>query len=780
MVRFSRFAGHFRGLLLFRKLSNLELVASDHGRQTNEGRSEMRLMTRLSVCLFALLFFQAAFSQINRVRYNNQALFLSGGNLAWISFANDIGPGPRDYSSFADILLQMHNHGGNAVRWWLHTNGTVTPQFNDSGFVIGPGEGTIADLKKALDLAWKREIGVNLCLWSFDMLRSTNNSTVLNRNLKMLTDTAYTRAYINNSLIPMVDSLKGHPAILAWEIFNEPEGMSNEFYFYASDPHVPMTAIQRFVNLCAGAIHREDPQALVTNGAWSFKSLSDEALASLGKESSELSQLSSADRQQLETRFNQKYRLSLSADEIINYLRRVASVENVNYYSDSRLIGEGGDPQGTLDFYEVHYYTWGGTALSPFHHPASAWMLNKPIVVAEFGITDVNSVYPDLSKQTMYDLLYENGYAGALAWSWTDVNLTTHDDMLAAMQFMWDNYRQDVEVKGIGVDWPNITIITPQNNSNFPDSTQLTIKVEVSDTLPIVSVVFFISDTVKIGEADTASYASADTSFYVFTWKNIPSGNYAIKAVATNSRGHQQASNVVLVAVGKPPMTRLEAEAASLSRRDSMTVRNDVSASGGRFVDIAINNPNATITWQFQNLAEAGTYEIAFGYMLHYNTPKSQFINVNGVRVDTLEFTAASTSTWYEKTLTVDLVQGTNTIQMQMFWGWMYLDYLAVPTSIVTSVKTLAQLPNSFSLEQNYPNPFNPVTTISFSLPSRSFVSLKVFDVLGREVATIVSEELPAGSYTRQWNAARVASGVYYYRVNAGRFTETKKMVLLR
>lgn len=128
----------------------------------------------------------------------------------------------------------------------------------------------------------------------------------------------------------------------------------------------------------------------------------------------------------------------------------------------------------------------------------------------------------------------------------------------------------------------------------------------------------------------------------------------------------------------------------------------------------------------------------------------------------------------------VDLIQGDNAIQMQMFWGWMYLDYLAVPSRILTSVKSLAGLPNSFSLGQNYPNPFNPTTTISFSLPSRSFVSLKVFNVLGREVATIVSEELPAGNYIRQWNAAGAASGVYYYRASAGRFTETKKMVLLR
>jgi hypothetical protein len=91
-------------------------------------------------------------------------------------------------------------------------------------------------------------------------------------------------------------------------------------------------------------------------------------------------------------------------------------------------------------------------------------------------------------------------------------------------------------------------------------------------------------------------------------------------------------------------------------------------------------------------------------------------------------------------------------------------------------------------LAQNYPNPFNPSTTISFSLPSKSFVTLKVFDIIGREVTTIVSEELLAGAYSRQWNAAKMSSGIYYCRIQtrqtsggqAGTFIQTKKMIVLK
>jgi photosystem II stability/assembly factor-like uncharacterized protein len=90
------------------------------------------------------------------------------------------------------------------------------------------------------------------------------------------------------------------------------------------------------------------------------------------------------------------------------------------------------------------------------------------------------------------------------------------------------------------------------------------------------------------------------------------------------------------------------------------------------------------------------------------------------------------------------------------------------------------ELPTAYALEQNYPNPFNPSTTIVFHLPERSFVSLKVFDVLGREVATLVSEELQSGDYPVTWQAAGFPSGVYFYRLQAASFVETKRLVLLR
>jgi photosystem II stability/assembly factor-like uncharacterized protein len=102
-------------------------------------------------------------------------------------------------------------------------------------------------------------------------------------------------------------------------------------------------------------------------------------------------------------------------------------------------------------------------------------------------------------------------------------------------------------------------------------------------------------------------------------------------------------------------------------------------------------------------------------------------------------------------------------------------------SDLVASVNyRLTDEPKHFLLEQNFPNPFNPTTTISFTISSQSFVSLKIFDLAGREVATVVSEEMLAGSYSKQWNSANISSGIYFYRLQAGTFTETRKLVLLR
>jgi len=109
---------------------------------------------------------------------------------------------------------------------------------------------------------------------------------------------------------------------------------------------------------------------------------------------------------------------------------------------------------------------------------------------------------------------------------------------------------------------------------------------------------------------------------------------------------------------------------------------------------------------------------------------------------------------------------------------------------IVSVVENEETIPSAFALEQNYPNPFNPTTNIGFRISDRGFVSLKVFEVLGNEVTTLVNEEVEAGTYEVEFsakggsasggNAYSLPSGVYFYRLQAGSFIETKKMLLMK
>jgi hypothetical protein len=97
-----------------------------------------------------------------------------------------------------------------------------------------------------------------------------------------------------------------------------------------------------------------------------------------------------------------------------------------------------------------------------------------------------------------------------------------------------------------------------------------------------------------------------------------------------------------------------------------------------------------------------------------------------------------------------------------------------------TDINDGTSLVDHFSLEQNYPNPFNPSTSIQFAIANRQFVTLKVYDVIGNEVATLVNEEKAAGSYKIDFNATSLSSGVYFYKLQTNSFVETKKMTLLK
>ncbi len=119
--------------------------------------------------------------------------------------------------------------------------------------------------------------------------------------------------------------------------------------------------------------------------------------------------------------------------------------------------------------------------------------------------------------------------------------------------------------------------------------------------------------------------------------------------------------------------------------------------------------------------------------------------------------------------------------------GYLYIssDYSGLYKCPLNDVLTTVEenevnIPNDFTLSQNYPNPFNPSTTIAFGIPTSAFVTLKIYDVLGKEVANLCNEELPAGKYSHVWDASEFASGMYVYQIQAGDFVSSKKLMLMK
>jgi len=99
---------------------------------------------------------------------------------------------------------------------------------------------------------------------------------------------------------------------------------------------------------------------------------------------------------------------------------------------------------------------------------------------------------------------------------------------------------------------------------------------------------------------------------------------------------------------------------------------------------------------------------------------------------------------------------------------------------IPTEVEQFEGEVSTYSLSNNYPNPFNPSTTIKYQIPELSFVTLKLYDVLGNEITTLVNKEKSVGSYEVDFNASSLPSGIYFYRIQAESYVDTKKMVLMK
>ncbi len=144
-------------------------------------------------------------------------------------------------------------------------------------------------------------------------------------------------------------------------------------------------------------------------------------------------------------------------------------------------------------------------------------------------------------------------------------------------------------------------------------------------------------------------------------------------------------------------------------------------------------------------------------------------------------FTPTLASQWATKLFNMPV--GTNKVRFvgkSDFGNNLYIDNIIATGSVGIGGHELTLTPDRYSLEQNYPNPFNPSTSINFSIPNSGLVTLKIYDILGKEVVTLVNEVKTAGNYILDFNASALTSGVYFYKIESGSFTDIKRMMLIK
>ncbi len=380
--------------------------------------------------------------------------------------------------AFADLKAS----GANSFRFWLHIDGSRSPSFGpalkgDQPHVTGLPDGLVDDLKWLVQTAYK-DYGLlaNITLWSHDVLAVRREHSVSSRDrvLHLMTDEAAMQDYIDKALTPLIRGLSEKmpgssesykDGVLSWEVFNEPEGVSKywriywnyqyameygdyswrrlslpyldnrsrtEFavdtgtsdwtpiqyrgwYFVGTETptfntymykdvtddypsewdylkkaivddktlqtvEIPHEQVLRFINRLAGAIHRLDPLAKVSTGTHSMPYNTDVAMPGLDYEHAPL-----------------------------------------NYYSDESLIAAGGDPKGTLDFYQVHGYPeWSDVnkdgVLNMFKYRKQHWGLNKPLIVGEHW--NIIGAGNEMLQPFHYEHLHDTGYAGVWGWGY--------------------------------------------------------------------------------------------------------------------------------------------------------------------------------------------------------------------------------------------------------------------------------------------------------------------------------------------------------------------------
>jgi len=203
-------------------------------------------------------------------KYKGKKIFFSGMNLAWIDYNSDVGKDPLDENAWRKAVQDIRAAGGNSIRWWLFNNMSVSPVIDQSTHrVTGLPANTIKNMKKALDIAEEYGVMVSMCLFSHNLMESDqwgnySNKVDITANKALFNNDAAAQAFITNALNPVVEEIGNHPALMTWELFNEPEGMIANHGW--TKEKISIESIVSFSEKLANAIHNKVSGVLVSTG----------------------------------------------------------------------------------------------------------------------------------------------------------------------------------------------------------------------------------------------------------------------------------------------------------------------------------------------------------------------------------------------------------------------------------------------------------------------------------------------------------------------------------
>lgn len=357
-------------------------------------------------------------------QYNGKKIFFSGTNLAWADYNSDVGDSPLNENAWRKAVEGTRAAGGNAIRWWLFNNMSQSPTIDEETHLVsGLKENTINNMKKALDIAEEYGVMVSMCLFSHNLMEPNQWGIYEGKMLDITANTnlfeeAGTQAFIDNALLPVVKAIGDHNALMTWEVINEPEGMTSECSGWTTRK-MALAKIQKFTNKVAAAIHSVDPKLLVSTGS--------------------------------------------------------VNIQYQKYWNDAALVAAGGEQNGTLDFFQTHYYPYyQADEVSPFRNSQKtlaakyAFDANKPLIIGEFPAsgwkgstyTATMAAKTEISTEECYRIALDSGYAGALAWQYigdkTEDNFGeytyTIDPALDAMKALFATDSASIKIKDVVIE----------------------------------------------------------------------------------------------------------------------------------------------------------------------------------------------------------------------------------------------------------------------------------------------------------------------------------------